>query len=90
MKSLLAILLLSAGAAHAQCVFVPNSIHCQDKNQHVLDYQERLRQQQQIEQMHRQLDQQRRLNELNAHNAQQPRQFQQHCTLNVFGVIECK
>lgn len=90
MKSLIAILLLSAGAAHAQCVFVPNSIHCQDKNQHVLDYQERLRQQQQIEQMQRQLDQQRRLNELNAQNAQQPPGFRQHCVINVFGVMECK
>lgn len=90
MKSLFAILLLSAGVAHAQCVFVPNSIHCQDKNPRISIYEQQQRQQQQIEQMQRQLDQQRRLNELNAHNAQQPRQFQQHCTLNVFGVIECK
>lgn len=90
MKSLLAILLLSAGIANAQCVFVPNSIHCQDKNQHVLDYQERLRQQQQIEQMQKQIEQQNRLNQMNAHQAQQPHGFRQHCVINVFGVMECK
>ena len=90
MKSFLAIILLTAGAAHAQCVFVPNSIHCQDKNQHVLDYQERQRQQQQIEQMQRQIEQQNRLNQMNAHQAQQPPGFRQQCVINVFGVMECK
>ncbi len=90
MKSLLAILLLSAGVAHAQCVFVPNSIHCVDRNQAYNDQQERQRQQQQLEAMQRQLDQQRRLNEINAHNSQQPPGFRQHCVINVFGVMECK
>lgn len=90
MKSLLAILLLSAGVAHAQCVFVPNSIHCVDRNQTYNDQQERQRQQQQLEAMQRQLDQQRRLNEINAHNSQQPPGFRQQCVINVFGVMECK
>jgi hypothetical protein len=90
MKSLLAILLLSAGVAHAQCVFVPNSIHCVDRNQAYNDQQERQRQQQQLEAMQRQLDQQRRLNEINTHNSQQPPGFRQQCFINVFGVMECK
>jgi hypothetical protein len=90
MKSLLAIILLTAGAAHAQCVFVPNSIHCVDRNQAYNDQQERQRQQQQIEQMQRQIEQQNRLNQMNAHQAQQPPGFRQQCAINVFGVMECK
>jgi hypothetical protein len=90
MKSLIAVLLLSASAAHAQCVFVPNSIHCVDRNQAYNNQQERQRQQQQLDQIQRQLEQQRRLNEMNAHQAQQPPGFRQQCFINVFGVMECK
>ena len=90
MKSLIAVLLLSAGIANAQCVFVPGKINCVDQDQHVRDFQERQRQQQQIEQMQRQIEQQRRLNEMNAHQAQQPPGMRQQCFINVFNVMECR
>ena len=90
MKSLIAVLLLSASAAHAQCVFVSNSIHCVDRNQAYNNQQERQRQQQQLDQMQRQIEQQNRLNQMNAHQAQQPPGFRQQCFINVFGVMECK
>lgn len=90
MKSLIVIALLSTGIANAQCVFVPNSIHCVDRNQAYNDQQERQRQQQQIEAMQRQIEQQNRLNQMNAHQAQQPQGMRQQCHINVFGVMECR
>jgi hypothetical protein len=90
MKSLIAVLLLSASAAHAQCVYLPNAINCVDRNQAYNNQQERQRQQQQIDQMQRQIEQQNRLNQMNAHQAQQPPGFRQQCFINVFGVMECK
>ena len=90
MKLLLLAFLLSVQGAYAQCVFVPNSMHCVDKNQAYNDQQDRQRQQQQIDSMQKQMEQQRRLNELNSHNSQQPNGFRQQCYQNVFGIIECK
>jgi hypothetical protein len=40
--------------------------------------------------MQRQIEQQNRLNQMNAHQAQQPPGFRQQCVINVFGVMECK
>jgi sensor histidine kinase YesM len=90
MKSLIAVLLLSASAAHAQCVFVPGQMHCVDLNQAFNQEQERQRQQQQINQVQRQLEQQRRLNEVNAFQSQQHPSIRQQCFINVFNVMECR
>jgi predicted metal-dependent peptidase len=94
MKTVFLALAFVSSFAHAQCYMVNGQTVCQNQyqqNQQRWEQQEALRQQQeQNRQMQQQLDQQRRLNEMNAHQAQQPYGIRQQCHQNVFGVIECR